>query len=126
MRETTRRAVILAGGVAVLAAAAWASRDLPDPIGEAVEAACEATIPHSGREVEVVSLDHDRAPVAPEEWGPSGPAGDTLHEVEIAYDWRGPGNARGSDRVRCAYTDDAASAGFDPERLSVETAATRP
>ena len=126
MREGARRAVIASGGVALVAAAAWASRDLPDPIGEAVEAACEATIPRGGRAVEIVSLDHVRAPLAPEEWGPSGPAGDTLHEVEIAYAWRGPGEAEGRDAIRCAYVDDAAGAGFERERLSVETADAAP
>ncbi len=132
MREGARRALIAVAGAAVVAAAAWASRDLPDPVGEAVEAACAATIPREGpregaqegaqegRGVEIVSLVHDRSPLAPEEWGPSGPAGDTLHEVEIAFDRRGPGGVRGGGMVRCAYADDAASAGFDPSRLTAE------
>ena len=122
MREATRRLVIALGAAGAIAAGAWASRDLPDPVGERVEVACAEAIAREGRAVEVASLDHDRAPVEPEEWGPSGPAGDTLHEVEIAFRWSGPGGERGTGTARCAYVDDAAAAGFDPAGLSVETA----
>ena len=122
MRENARRALIVAFGVAVLAAGAWAARDLPDPVGERVEAACAEAIPREGRSVEIAALDHERAPSEPEDWGPTGPAGDTLHLVEIGYGWRAPDGAHGTGRVRCAYVDEAASAGFDPARLDVETA----
>ena len=123
--EGPRRALILGGAAALLAAAAWASRGLPDPVGEAVVVACEAAIAEArpGEAIEIAASRDERTPAPPEEWGPTGPAGDTLHAVEVAYGWRARDGDSGQDVIRCAYVERASDAVFDPARLRVETAA---
>ena len=128
MREGARRAAIAAGALA-FGGALWAGgRALPDPVGEAAVAACAAAVEraHEDAAVEVLSSRDERAPAPSEEWGPSGPAGDTLHAVSIEYAWRGPDGAGGPETARCAYVERASEAGFDPARLRVQDAAGRP
>lgn len=100
------------------------ARALPDPVRTDVVAACEGRVAEAreGARVEIRSSRDDRTPFEIEEWGPSGPAGDTLHEVSVAYEWRGPDGAGGSDTARCRYVERAADAGFDPSGLRFEDA----
>lgn len=98
------------------------ARVLPDPVGEAVVAGCEARIAEAhGAEAEILESRDLRAPApAPEGIEPTGPAGDTLHTVSVDYVLRGAGGA-GEDRsALCLYEERAAEGGFDPARLRFE------
>ena len=122
MPERARQALVL-GGMATVGAVAWTmTRDLPDPVGEEVMAACEARLHrmHDDAAIEVLSRHDERTPAETAEWGPTGPAGDTLHDVAIAYARSGPDGAGGAETARCTYLEEAADAGFDPTRLRFE------
>ena len=127
--EAARRAGILVAAAAAFGAAAWAAGALlPDPVGDAVVAACERAIAEEreGSQISPLERRHDRSPAVFDEQGASEPFGDTLHEVSIAYDWQGPGDAQGSDTAWCSYVEEAGEDRFDPERLDADVAVARP
>lgn len=100
------------------------SRALPDPVGEAVVARCEALVAeaHAGAGLEIVESRDERSTAPSEGVEPSGPAGDTLHTVSVDYVLRGEDGAVENRAASCLYVERAAEGGFDPAGLRFEDA----
>lgn len=120
-----RRVALPAGfAIAALLLVWLLSRALPDPVGEAVVARCEALVTeaHSGAAVEILESRDERSTAPSDGLEPSGPAGDTLHTVSVDYVLHRTDGAAEDRAAFCLYEERAAEGGFDPAELRFEDA----